>query len=89
MAFKDDMKRKIPMRLKTMEYKVLVDMIKRKSLGSYDTLRDYLNRREIDLKNWVRTNASAGSTMNRWMARKKSELDFVRFVKKTFLKYLR
>ena len=89
MAFKDEVRKKIPKRLQTRDFKVFSDMITKKSLNSYDKLKAYLNKREIDLKDWIKKNTASGSTMNRWMAPKKSELDFIRYVKKTYLKYLR
>ena len=89
MAFQTEIKNKIPARLQTRDFKVFYDLIKRKSLTSYDKCRDYMNSREKELKDWIKNNEKSGSTMNRWMSRKKNELDVIRICKKTFLKYLR
>jgi len=54
MAFKDEVREKIPKRLQTRDFKVFSDMITKKSLNSYDKLKSYLNKREIDLKGWIK-----------------------------------
>ena len=88
MALYQDLKKKIPARMQTREFKIFQSLIKKKSLNNYDKLRDYLERRQKDLQDWIKKNTTS-STMNRWMSRKKNELDFIHFVRKNFLRYLR
>ena len=77
----------IPSRLKTNEFLIFHNLIKKRNLCSTEELQEYLTNRELALDDFMKTNKTGG-TMAGHLREKAEELDFIKIVKRNFLKYL-
>lgn len=91
MAFKDSMKKSIPAYLQdTPEFKVFTSLIRKEDIRGPASLRAYLDARMDKLKADFKEKSKANKegSMNRNLRPIAKELDFLRFVKQKFVKYL-
>lgn len=91
MAFKEDIKNKIPAYLHTTpEFKVFTALIKKENIRGPASLRAYLDARMEKLKADFKEKSKANKegSMNRNLRPIAKELDFLRFVKQKFVRYL-
>ncbi|MBW3004665.1 hypothetical protein KY310_02445 [Candidatus Woesearchaeota archaeon] len=91
MAFKDDVKNKIPAYLQdTPEFKVFTALIKKENIRGPASLRAYLDanmeKLKADFKEMSRSNKEG--SMNRKLRPIAKKLDFLKVVDKKFVKYL-
>ncbi|MBD3303536.1 hypothetical protein GF343_00155 [Candidatus Woesearchaeota archaeon] len=91
MAFKESIKSKIPEYLQTTpEFKVFTALIKKENIRGPASLRAYLDARMEKLKADLKEKSKANKegSMNRNLRPIAKEMDFLRFVKKKFARYL-
>jgi len=91
MAFKEDIKKKIPEYLQdTAEFKVFTSLIKKEDIKGPASLRKYLEvnieKLNKELKELSKSNKSG--TMARKLRPMAKQIDFLKFTKKNFLNHL-
>lgn len=91
MAFKEDIKNNVPAYLQdTPEFKVFTSLIKKENIKGPASLRAYLDARMEKLKSDFKEKSKANreGSMNRNLRPIAKELDFLKFVKQKFVRYL-
>jgi hypothetical protein len=91
MAFKDEIKEKIPGDIQNMpEFKVFLAIVKKEDIKSTDSLRMYLDTNIAKMKAEFKDNCKACScgTMSRNTKELTKHLEFLQLIKDKILKYL-
>jgi hypothetical protein len=91
MVFKNDIKKKIPDYLQDIpEFKVFTALIKKEDIKGPASLRKYLEVNITELKKDMTklSKANQGGTMTRKIRPIAKKIDFLKFTKQKFLKYL-
>lgn len=91
MAFKEDIKKKIPAHLQdTPEFKVFTALIKKEDISGPSSLSAYLDANIEKLKADFREKSKANKegSMSRQLGPIAKKLDFLKMIKQKFVKYL-
>lgn len=91
MAFKEDLKKKIPEDIQfTPEFKTLLAVIKQKNIKDCSGLRAHVQAEIKSCRDWIKENKrqSKEGTMNRHLKKHADLLDFYELINKKILRYL-
>ena len=88
MSFKDEVKKKVPVRLQSSpEFKTFLKLLSKKRFGNAKALKMFLDEEIVDCRAWLKTNKQvpSGNTERRKCTR---HMDFYGTIKKKILPYL-